>query len=134
MNFKRCNNCKEWYDKKGKLIVCSNCDNELFPIIKAYLKDNPGMNAKMISEGTNISEKIILSYLDDDRLQEVDETKEKSVCQSCGKEFAGLGKICKDCLQKRRDDVELLKKLQETYDNNSTHKDDKSTAMRHFKF
>ena len=134
MNFKKCNNCKEWYDKKGNLIICSKCDNELFPIIKTYLKENPGVDAKKISEGTNISEKIILSYLDDDRLQEINETKEKSVCDTCGKEFLGTSKICKDCLQKRKDKVEILKKLQQTYQDDSKKLDSTSSGMRHFKF
>ena len=116
MEFKRCSMCKEWYNKKGHLRVCSNCDEKLFPQIKKYLEENKGSDARAIAKALNISEKIILDYLNDDRLQAVNNSDAPiSKCSSCGKEFVGDGDYCRDCLEKKLTTAKMLKELTDSY-------------------
>lgn len=116
MEFKRCSICKNWYDKKGHLRVCNSCDEKIFPQIKKFLEENKDSDARDIAKALNISEKVVLDYLADDRLQIVKNpgiTANK--CSSCGKEFFGEGDFCRNCLEKKLAMAKMLKELTDSY-------------------
>lgn len=116
MEFKRCSICKNWYDKKGHLRVCNSCDEKIFPQIKKYLEEHKDSDARDIAKALNISEKVVLDYLADDRLQVVKDLEiSVSKCSSCGKDFFGSGDYCKDCLEKKLSTAKLLKELTDSY-------------------
>ena len=132
MKFCKCLNCRKTILTDSNFKICPKCDDELFLKIKKFLENNPDSNVKKISNGTKISEAIILNYLEDGRLQEKN-NEEKNICTECGNEFNGVGKLCKNCLQKQRNNIEVLKELQNQYNKSNNIKKEDQPRMRHFK-
>lgn len=112
MELRNCEKCGRAFAFTGSPL-CSRCDNvneeEDFKKVRDYLYDHPGATIVEVSEATEVSEKRILRFLRDNRIEIREEDNMLLDCERCGTAIRS-GKFCDSCtaeLQK-----ELSKVLQ----------------------
>lgn len=93
-----CEKCGRMFKTIGNIKMCSRCregDDDIFRIVREYIYDNPGATVTEVSEATDVSEKKIIHFLKEGRL----ETKGDSMlleCEKCGEPIAS-GRMCNSC-------------------------------------
>ena len=79
--------------------LCSRCgggDEDDFKKVKLYLYDHPGANVVEVSEETGVSEKQILRYLRENRIEIIEEDNLLLDCERCGVSIRS-GRFCDKC-------------------------------------
>ena len=99
MDLKNCEKCgRAFVHPTSKL--CSRCNSiseeEEFKKVKLYLYDNPGATIVEVSEATGVSEKMILKFLREERIEIREEDNMVLDCERCGKPIRS-GKFCESC-------------------------------------
>lgn len=99
MDLRNCTKCGRVFSYNGVPICsrCSNTDEEDFKRVKEYLYDNPGATVMEVSEETGVSEKQILRYLRESRIEIRDENNIFLDCERCGKPIKS-GRFCDTCV------------------------------------
>lgn len=99
MDLRNCTKCGRVFSYNGVPICsrCSNTDEEDFKRVKEYLYDNPGATVMEVSEETGVSEKQILRYLRESRIEIRDENNMFLDCERCGKPIKS-GRFCDTCI------------------------------------
>ncbi|KAB3526650.1 TIGR03826 family flagellar region protein [Alkaliphilus serpentinus] len=98
MDLRNCIKCGRVFSYRGSEI-CSRCgenDEESFKRVKEYLYDHPGATISEVSEATEVSEKLILKFLRDNRIEIRDESNFFLDCERCGKAIKS-GRFCDSC-------------------------------------
>ncbi|KAB3539679.1 MerR family transcriptional regulator [Alkaliphilus pronyensis] len=107
MDLRNCSKCGRVFSYKG-VAVCSRCfndDESDFSKVKEYLYDNPGASVKEVSDETGVTEKQILRYLRENRIEIREESNFFLDCERCGKPIKS-GRFCDGCT------MQLQKELQ----------------------
>ncbi|SCY86939.1 TIGR03826 family flagellar region protein [Alkaliphilus peptidifermentans] len=107
MDLRNCSKCGRVFAFKGS-DICSRCatdDEGDFKKVKDYLYDHPGASVKEVSEETEVTEKQILRYLRENRIEIREESNFFLDCERCGKPIRS-GRFCEICT------VELKKEFQ----------------------
>lgn len=124
MSFSNCPKC-------GKLFhfinnpLCDNCkkeEEEIFEKVREYVKDNPGSNINKISQETEVSQKKILKYVREGRIELSSEIGMGIQCEKCGRNIR-TGKFCTNCISN------LSKHITKSYDDKNKNDAQKSARM-----
>lgn len=97
-DFINCDKCGRVFQTIAGIKLCSRCresDDDMFKVVREYIYDNPGATVPEVSEATEVSEKKILKFLREGRL----ETKGEAMlidCEKCGTSIAS-GRYCNQC-------------------------------------
>ena len=93
-----CEKCGRAFNNDGKKMCrrCRSDSDDNYKIVKEYVYDNPGATIVEVHEATGVSEKEILLYLREGRLEITDETNFILDCQRCGVGIKS-GKYCDKC-------------------------------------
>lgn len=79
--------------------VCAKADNKTFNKVKEYLYEHGASSLKEVALATDVSEKKIMTYLREGRL-EIPEGSDIFIrCESCGVEMRS-GRYCPECANK----------------------------------
>jgi len=101
MDLNRCAKCGTLFPSKDDL--CMNCktkDLQDLGTVRRFLIENPEIrDLSEISAKTNVSEKDILRYISNDRLDDIESLGKYFKCTSCSTPIV-RGKYCDECLQK----------------------------------
>lgn len=98
MDLRNCKKCNRVFSYTGS-DICSRCagnDIEDFKKVKEYLYENPGATIVEVSEETEVSEKKILRYLRENRIEIREADNLLLDCQRCGKPIQS-GRFCDKC-------------------------------------
>lgn len=102
MELKNCEKCGRAFAYTGSSF-CSRCGNEseeeAFKKVKNYLYDHPGASIVEVSEATEVSEKQILKFLRDNRIEIREEDNMLLDCERCGTAIRS-GRFCESCTVK----------------------------------
>lgn len=93
----QCKNCRKLFQSLGS-DFCPSCvdDMEMYFIkVKDYIYDHPETNVMDISEGTDVSEKMVLYFLKEGRLSLGDQIHGLE-CELCGASISS-GRFCRKC-------------------------------------
>lgn len=99
VQFKKCVSCGRIFDGYG--LECYDCVEEherQFNLARDYIWDNPRASMQEIVEETGVSEKLILRFLKEGRL-EFDNSAGLIVCERCGAPITS-GTLCRSCKEK----------------------------------
>lgn len=99
MDLRNCTKCGRVFSYNGVPICsrCNNTDEEDFKRVKEYLYDNPGATVMEVSEETEVSEKQILRYLRESRIEIRDDNNMFLDCERCSKPIKS-GRFCDTCV------------------------------------
>ncbi|WP_026479006.1 TIGR03826 family flagellar region protein [Alkaliphilus transvaalensis] len=98
MDLRNCTKCGRAFAFTG-LDVCSRCstdDEADFRKVKEYLYDHPGATVTEVSEETGVSERQILRYLRESRIEIREENNCLLHCERCDKSIRS-GRFCDEC-------------------------------------
>ncbi len=112
MDLRNCTKCGRVFSYNGIPICarCSNNDEEEFKRVKDYLYDNPGATVMEVSQETDVTEKQILRYLREGRIEIRDDSNLFLDCERCGKPIKS-GRFCDVCvIEMQREFGAVLKK------------------------
>ena len=99
MEVKVCKHCKKMFQYITGPVICPRCkqiEEEQFQKVKEYLRENPGAAMNVVSEETQVSVKLIQSFLRQGRLQIAPGSPISLVCEKCGAPIL-TGKYCNQC-------------------------------------
>lgn len=113
MDLINCAKCGRVFGYSGSE-VCSRCtgnDEDDFKKVKDYLYDNPGSNIVEVSEATEVSEKKILRYLRESRIEVREDDNALLDCEGCGESIKS-GRYCDKCAGKLKKEFTSVTKPQ----------------------
>lgn len=99
MDLRNCSKCGRVFSYKGSQ-VCSRCassDEDDFKKVKEYLYDNPGATVTEVSEETGVTEKQVLRYLRESRIEIREADNYLLDCERCGVPIKS-GRFCDKCV------------------------------------
>lgn len=108
MNLRNCAQC-------GKLFVfinrniCPDClakEEEMFEVVRTYLRDNPDSKIKEVSEATEVPEDKIIRFLREGRIISGN-INAGLVCETCSKPISS-GYTCEECKDKLRKGIQSI--------------------------
>ena len=109
MNVRNCRKCGRLYNYVSGSFICPRCKEELevkFQEVKLYIRENPGVGVKEVSEACEVETNQIYQWLREERLEVTEGSAIALTCESCGKTIRS-GKYCENC---KRDLATDLKK------------------------
>ena len=71
MELKNCRNCKRLFNYITGEPLCGGCKNkleEVFVVVKQYIRDNPGSNVEQVAEACEVSPRQIRRWVREERL------------------------------------------------------------------
>ena len=98
LDLRNCKSCGRAFQYSGDPI-CNRCQGsveEEYKRVKEYLYENPGASVGEVSEATEVSEKRILKFLREGRLEIKDDTNFVLDCERCGVSIKS-GRYCDGC-------------------------------------
>lgn len=99
METRICESCKHMFRYIAGPVICPQCrakQEELFKLVKEYLREHPGANVPEVTEATGVSSKLILRFLREGRLEVTEESPIALTCERCGKRIL-TGVRCEAC-------------------------------------
>ena len=123
--YKNCKICGRVFFKT-RYDICPECkriDDEKFQLVRQFLKEFPGSKINIVSEYTGVSERRILRYLREGKIQILDSDQNFLTCLKCGTPIK-TGKYCSQCYRRFCDTVKKL------YANPETSNDKSETEAR----
>lgn len=100
MSLENCRKCKKLFDRVNSPI-CPSCwkeEEETFEKIRHYIKENPHSKLQEVSEETGVSEKKIMGYIREGKIEWTKGLSESSLnCKKCGKPIK-VGTLCNSCM------------------------------------
>lgn len=127
METKNCPKCGKLFTsiKDPLCPECTKAEEELFQVVRAYLKEFPGNNVAQISKDTGVSPKKINKYLREGRLEVTEGLSDFLTCMNCGKPIT-TGRFCRECSTK-------LSKGFQSYATRKEEVNKDGAKMHHFK-
>ncbi|MBM7615365.1 TIGR03826 family flagellar region protein [Alkaliphilus hydrothermalis] len=113
MDLRNCVKCGRAFAYKG-IDICNRCahdDEADFKKVKEYLYDHPGATLQEVSEETEVSEKQILRYLRESRIEIREESNCLLHCERCEKSIRS-GRFCNECVAEMRKEFSSVLKPQ----------------------
>lgn len=99
MDVRICNGCKKMFQYIAGPTLCPRCrqrEEEMFQIVKDYLRENPGANMYEVSQATKVSAGLIEKFLREGRLQVSPDSPIALACEKCGRRIT-TGRLCSEC-------------------------------------
>lgn len=131
MEVKVCSRCKKMFQYITGPRVCPKCkqiEEEQFQKVKEYLRENPGAALNTVSEETQVSVKLIESFLKQGRLEVVPGSPMMLSCERCGASIL-TGKYCNKCKNELVGELSAVAQDITAHQKESEHKE----KMRFFK-
>ncbi len=95
-----CKRCGKLFRSVNR-VICPEClekEKQSYQTVEKYLRENPGATVAEIAQNTEVDEKVILKFIKEGRLKEV-EVSVNLKCEACGKPIAS-GRLCPACMSK----------------------------------
>jgi len=124
MELKNCSKCGRVFAYKG-VDVCNRCsfsDEDHFKRVKDYLYEHPGATVSELSEATEVSERQILRYLRENRIEIREENNALLDCQRCGRSIRS-GRFCDSCVMIMQREFNSAIKSQKQTSSKKTHRE-----------
>jgi len=126
-----CPRCKKLFNKAYN-VICDACvqeEHDTYDKVRDYLKENPGITIMELAKATDVSQKKILGYIKEGRLELL---SGELTCEKCGLPIV-TGRYCPECLQAM--DRDLLDQIRKEKNKNKgmkmhTDKRDKDSSRR----
>lgn len=102
MEVKSCKKCGKIFQYITGAPICPKCkkdEEELFQVVKAYLRENRGATMEEVCQATGASIKMIERYLKDGRLEVMPDSPIALSCEQCGTKIR-TGRLCDRCRAK----------------------------------
>lgn len=99
MRIKNCRECGKIFNYITGPQVCPICReklNEKFKEVKEFIRNTENPTITVVAEGCNVSERQILQWIKDERLELTDVSIAGVVCESCGMPITS-GRYCEKC-------------------------------------
>ena len=99
--------------KCGKLFsndsgaICALCrkeDLDVFEKVRLYIKDNPDRSIAEVAKETEVSQKKIIRYIREGKIEISEGMLEDVRCEACGKPLT-TGRYCPECLNRLSSDL-----------------------------
>ncbi len=97
-NYARCALCGNTFFKIGHKNTCNSCgkrEEELFAMVRDYLRDYPNASVAEVITQTEVPEELVFEWIKQGRIESNGSTKTYN-CEMCGNPIH-MGKICKKC-------------------------------------
>jgi flagellar operon protein (TIGR03826 family) len=131
MDVRTCRRCKNLYQHITGPEICPRCrrkEEELFQIVKQYLRENPGASMQEVSEETEVPTYLIVSFLRAGRLQIAPNSPIALSCERCGTKIL-TGRFCNKCSNNLVNDLnEMAREFRK--ENQALHQDEGKNKMR----
>lgn len=131
MDVRTCRRCKNLYQHITGPEVCPRCrrkEEDMFQVVKQYLRENPGASMQEVSEETEVPTYLIESFLRAGRLQVAPNSPIALSCERCGAKIV-TGRFCNKCSNNLVSDLnEMAKEFKK--DNQANLKEDGKNKMR----
>ena len=114
VDLRNCKKCGRAFAYKG-IDICNRCatdDEADFKKVKEYLYDHPGATVQEVSEETEVSEKQILRYLRESRIEIREDSNCLLHCERCEKSIRS-GRFCDECVAEMKKEFKSVLKPQE---------------------
>ena len=99
MEVRTCRRCKKIFQYITGPQICPRCkqkEEEMFQVVKEYLRQNPGATMNIVSQETEVSVAIIEGFLRQGRLEVTSDSPIALSCESCGVRIL-TGRLCQKC-------------------------------------
>ncbi|WP_069998883.1 hypothetical protein [Cellulosilyticum sp. I15G10I2] len=99
MEVRVCKRCKKIFQHISGPEICPKCkqkEEEMFQVIKEYLRNNPGANMTEVSHETEVPVSLIESFLRQGRLEVTPDSPIALSCEGCGAKIL-TGRLCSKC-------------------------------------
>ena len=130
MELRTCKKCGKIFQYITGAPICSRCkkaEEELFQVIKEYLRANKGASMEEVCEVTGASVKMIERYLREGRLEVTSDSPIALNCEQCGTKIR-TGRLCDRC--RARLNNGLSKAAQSIRDSNPVRRERTKERMR----
>lgn len=107
MELRMCKKCNKPFQYITGAPICSRCkkeEEELFQVIKDYLRANKGASMEQVCEVTGASVKMIERYLREGRLEVTADSAITLHCEQCGAKIR-TGRLCDRCRARLNSDL-----------------------------
>lgn len=112
MDVRVCHGCKKMFQYIAGPTLCPRCrqkEEEMFQIVKDYLRENPGANMYEVSQATSVSAALIEKFLREGRLQVSPDSPIALACEKCGRRIS-TGRLCSECKKEINNTLNDMKK------------------------
>lgn len=78
--------------------ICKDCqekEDEIFEIVRKYIKENPDKTITEVAEATDVTPKKIMKFIKDGKI-DVSSSSIRASCEACGKPILA-GRYCDSC-------------------------------------
>lgn len=133
MEIKVCRNCKKMFQYITGPELCPKCkqiEEDMFQVVKEYLRDNPGANLYEINRDTGVSAALVEKFIRQGRLEVSADSPVALECERCGKKIK-IGRYCNDCKNKMANELNDVKRT--LVASQETHDTAKGAKMRYLK-
>lgn len=99
MEVKSCRKCGKIFQYIAGAPICPRCkkkEEEIFQVVKAFLRENRGATIEEVSEATGASIGMIERYLREGRLEVTPDSPIALSCEQCGAKIR-TGRLCDRC-------------------------------------
>lgn len=99
MEVKTCRRCKKIFQYIAGAEICQKCrqkEEDMFQVVKDYLRKNPGASMNLVSEETEVPVTLIESFLRQGRLEVSPGSPISLTCETCGEKIT-TGRYCIRC-------------------------------------
>ncbi len=100
MKLVRCKKCKKMYEfisiDNNYCPDCLNKEYERYLAVRAYIKNNPGITVRQVSDDLNVRVPLVMKYLKEEKLEILPTSNSFLKCQNCGAEII-TGVYCDNC-------------------------------------
>lgn len=99
MNVRNCKRCGKLFNYISGPITCQKCREEMeekFQEVKAYIRENPGVDIAEVSEVCDVDPRQIRRWIQEERLELSEDSPIKFPCESCGTMIRS-GRFCEKC-------------------------------------
>lgn len=99
MNVRNCRKCGHVFNYMLGPIICPACQGKLeekFQEVKTYIRENPGVGIKEVSEECDVEVQQIRQWLREERLELAETAAIHLNCEGCGAPIRS-GRFCKKC-------------------------------------
>ncbi len=99
MNVKNCRGCGRLFNYISGPFLCPGCREKMeekFQQVKEYIRENPGVGIKQVSEECDVETTQINQWLREERLELTEGSPLMLSCEGCGS-LIRCGKYCEKC-------------------------------------
>lgn len=107
MDIASCKGCGRLFNRMGNQRLCTNCLKKMedkFVEVKKYVRENPNIGIKELSEAMDVSTRQITQWVREERLIFSEDSPIGLPCESCGKSIK-TGRFCELCKSKLTNDL-----------------------------